>query len=127
MTSEVPMSRNTDPDALWQKGLWGHKESVYFLCHMKDMGDKGSHCPTTQASVAFPVLALNTGVPRNMDAVALIIPQLSFTPQQQFRNVPKGAMPSEEDPRSLSGSATCPIGCIGAWRVTGEVPLRFEE
>lgn len=94
---------------------------------MKDMGDKGSQCSMTQASVAFPVLALYTGVPRDMDAMALIIPQVSFTPQQQFRNFPKGAMSSEEDPRSLSRSATCPIGCVGAWRVTGEVPLRFEE
>lgn len=94
---------------------------------MEDMGDKVSHCSMTQASMAFPVLALYTGVLRDMDAVALIIPQVSFTPQQQFRNVPKGAMSSEEDPHSLSGSAICLIGCVGAWRVTGKVPLRFEE
>ena len=57
---------------------------------MEDMGDKVSHCSMTQASMAFPVLALYTGVLRDMGAVAMIIPQVSFTPQQQFRNVPIG-------------------------------------
>lgn len=44
-------SWNTNSDALFENG-YGDTEGLYFLSHMRDMGNKGSTAPVTQVSVA---------------------------------------------------------------------------
>lgn len=47
----MPTSWDTDSDALFERGCWD-TQSVYLLCHTKDMGIKAPIAPVTQVPVA---------------------------------------------------------------------------